>query len=167
MLKASGDREGYGNWEKKNRLWEIQNGLVPIAEGDKEEEMNRSEIRFFIGMSTRTGYQGSKRGIRKKDRSSSYNEKEYNVCKYKVLKIEKVNCSPLTNTYWVTVKVLNLTLGTPVETFQIHAGTRYVNTDKFICCCRPKEEPIIGLPSCEFCFGLLPEGRVTGGGQKP
>ncbi|KAH0776620.1 hypothetical protein KY290_008031 [Solanum tuberosum] len=57
---------------------------------------------------------------------NDYNEKEYNVFKYKVMKIEKVNCCEATSTYWMTVKV------------------------------------IISLPSCEFCFGLLP-GNVAEG----
>ncbi|XP_016481092.1 uncharacterized protein LOC107802158 [Nicotiana tabacum] len=88
-----------------------------------------------------------------------YNEKECNVFKYKVLKIEKVTFSVTAYyLYWMTVKVLNLTLGTPVETFQIHAGKSTLNDfDKVIYCCRPKEEAIVGLPSCEFCFGKLPE----------
>ncbi|WMV53280.1 hypothetical protein MTR67_046665 [Solanum verrucosum] len=84
-----------------------------------------------------------------------YNEKECNVFKYKVMKIEKVNCCEATCTYWMTVKVSNLTLGS-IETFQIHAGMRWVTNDKIIFCCRPKEEVTIGLPSCQFCFGLLP-----------
>ncbi|KAM3306298.1 hypothetical protein P3S67_013168 [Capsicum chacoense] len=93
-----------------------------------------------------------------------YNEKECNVFKYKVLKIEKVNYTVgMYNTYWMTVKVLNLTLGTPIETFQIHAATSCIYNDKVIFCCRPKEEAIVGLPSCEFCFGLLSEVCVTEG----
>ncbi|XP_016480975.1 uncharacterized protein LOC107802048 [Nicotiana tabacum] len=99
-----------------------------------------------------------------------YNEKECNAFKYKVLKIEKVNYS-LSGTfdmYWMTVKVLNLTHGSsPVETFQIHAGSRCINHfDKKIYCCRPKEEAIAGLPSCEFCFRLLPERHATGGTEE-
>ncbi|XP_060185892.1 uncharacterized protein LOC132615324 [Lycium barbarum] len=87
-----------------------------------------------------------------------YNEKECNVTKYKVLKIEKVNHSVTSYyQYWMTVKVLNLTLGTSTETFQIHAGKSILNDDdKVIYCCRPKEEAIVGLPSCDVCFGLLP-----------
>ncbi|XP_060185707.1 uncharacterized protein LOC132615145 [Lycium barbarum] len=93
-----------------------------------------------------------------------YNEKECNVYKYKVLKIEKVNHRlSMYYTYWMTVNVLNLTLGTSIETFQIHAAMSYVNDDEVIYCCRPREEAIVGLPSCEFCSGLLPERRVTGG----
>ncbi|KAF3668642.1 putative ubiquitin carboxyl-terminal hydrolase 18-like [Capsicum annuum] len=93
-----------------------------------------------------------------------YNEKESNVFKYSVLKIEKVNCSiALYDTYWMTVIVTNLILVTPIETFQIHAAFTSFNDDSKVYCCGPKEEPIIGLPSCEFCFGLLPEGRVMGG----
>lgn len=73
-----------------------------------------------------------------------YNEKESNVFKYKILKIEKVNYSAATYyQYWMTVKVLNLTLVTPIETFQIHAGMSTVDAnDKLIYCCRPKEEVI-------------------------
>ncbi|KAF3683158.1 putative GPI ethanolamine phosphate transferase 2-like [Capsicum annuum] len=73
MLKAylNPDRQGCGIWEKKNRSWELQNGLVPTVE-----------------------------------------DWENGVFKYKVLKIEKVNYTVgMYNTYWMTVKVLNLTLG--------------------------------------------------------
>ncbi|KAK4356294.1 hypothetical protein RND71_025265 [Anisodus tanguticus] len=86
-----------------------------------------------------------------------YNEKECNVFKYKVLKIEKVNHTVTTyNQYWMTVKVLNLTLGTSTETFQIHAGKSILNDDdKVIYCCRPKEEVIVGSPSCDVYFGKL------------
>ncbi|OIT21065.1 hypothetical protein A4A49_57732 [Nicotiana attenuata] len=74
-----------------------------------------------------------------------YNEKECNVFKYKLLKIEKVN-TQLTGyrEYFMTVKVFNLTLATPIETFQIHAAKRVYNNDKFILCCRPKEEAADG-----------------------
>ncbi|MCD7453355.1 hypothetical protein HAX54_020653 [Datura stramonium] len=87
-----------------------------------------------------------------------YNNKECNVFKYKVLKIEKVNFSASTYyQYWMTVKVSNLTLVTPIETFQIHVGINSLDDDdKIIYCCRPKEEPIDGsLPSCDTCFGVL------------
>ncbi|KAF3627233.1 putative ubiquitin carboxyl-terminal hydrolase 18-like [Capsicum annuum] len=52
------------------------------------------------------------------------NEKGSNVCfKYKVLKIEKVNCSVgMYYTHWMIVIVTNLTLVTPIETFLIHAS---------------------------------------------
>lgn len=66
----------------------------------------------------------------------------------------------------MTVIVSNLTLVTPIETFQIHAAFTSFNDDSKVHCFRPKEEPIIGLPSCEFCFGLLPKGHVAGG-QEP
>uniref|UniRef100_M1BR06 Uncharacterized protein n=1 Tax=Solanum tuberosum TaxID=4113 RepID=M1BR06_SOLTU len=55
------------------------------------------------------------------------------------MKIEKVNCCEVISTYWMTVKVSNLTLGS-IETFQIHAGMHWVTNDKIIFCCRPKEE---------------------------
>ncbi|KAM3199413.1 hypothetical protein P3L10_031773 [Capsicum annuum] len=51
-----------------------------------------------------------------------YNE-ESNFHKYELLKIEKVNLRETTYAeYFITIKVRNLTLGTVVETFQIHAG---------------------------------------------
>ncbi|KAM3360527.1 hypothetical protein P3S68_020239 [Capsicum galapagoense] len=83
-----------------------------------------------------------------------YNERECNVFKYKVIKIEKVNLA-VTDffDYWMTVRVLNLTLATPIETFQIHAGKKCLDDDvKFICCCQPKEEPVVGLANCDFCL---------------
>ncbi|KAH0715062.1 hypothetical protein KY284_007967 [Solanum tuberosum] len=76
---------------------------------------------------------------------NDYNEKQYNVFKYKVMKIEKVNCCEATSTYWMTVKVSNLTLGS-IETFQIHAGMHWVTNDKIIFCCRPKEEVLSLVP---------------------
>ncbi|KAM3327802.1 hypothetical protein P3S68_033264 [Capsicum galapagoense] len=252
MLKARLDKQGYGEWEKKHRLWEILNYLVPVAEVIRRR--SRGNMRFglqylrdnahpapvfsweeerekFAPQAKAEGrcldgsylipYCKCNKQSYHFDRTEmedyppeclpiwlaycrqltqshvfdidnflcgriaplelmeglgdmteillglanhvieDYNEKEYNVFNYKVLKIEKVNCSP-TNAYYMTVKVLNLTFDTTIETFQIHAGTHYADTGKIIYCCRPKEEPIIGLPSCEFCFDLLPEGRVTG-----
>ncbi|KAM3199407.1 putative protein isoform X1 [Capsicum annuum] len=51
-----------------------------------------------------------------------YNE-ESNFHKYELLKIEKVNLRETAYAeYFMTVKVRNLTLGTVVETFHIHAG---------------------------------------------
>ncbi|PHT67014.1 hypothetical protein T459_31439 [Capsicum annuum] len=51
-----------------------------------------------------------------------YNE-ESNFHKYELLKIEKVNLRETAYAeYFITIKVRNLTLGTVVETFQIHAG---------------------------------------------
>lgn len=40
------------------------------------------------------------------------------------------------------VKVLNLTLATPIETSKIHAGVGY-NVDKVIYSCQPKEENLV------------------------
>lgn len=61
------------------------------------------------------------------------------------MKIEKVN-TQLTgyHEYFMTVKLLNLTPATPIETFQIHAAKRVFNNDKFILGCRPKEEAVDG-----------------------
>ncbi|PHT67016.1 hypothetical protein T459_31441 [Capsicum annuum] len=51
-----------------------------------------------------------------------YNE-ESNFYKYELLKIEKGNLRETAYVeYFITVKVRNLTLGTVVETFHIHAG---------------------------------------------
>ncbi|XP_059298202.1 uncharacterized protein LOC132050877 [Lycium ferocissimum] len=96
-----------------------------------------------------------------------YNEKECNVFKYKVLKIQKVNLTVTSYyDYWMTVKVLNLTLGTPIETFQIHAGKHCRNDDaKVIYCCQPKEEAVVGLANCDFCFGKL-RGEARQGGEE-
>ncbi|XP_060174752.1 uncharacterized protein LOC132605615 [Lycium barbarum] len=97
-----------------------------------------------------------------------YNEKEWNVFKFKVLKIEKVNCTVTDYfEYWMTVKVLNLTLGTPIETFQIHAGKSCLNDDaKVIYCCQPKEEAVVGLANCDLCFGKLRVEACQGGKEK-
>ncbi|KAM3199406.1 hypothetical protein P3L10_031766 [Capsicum annuum] len=66
-----------------------------------------------------------------------YND-ESNFHKYELLKIEKVNFRETASSeYFMTVKVKNLTLGTVVETFQIHAdhwGTFY----KGVVSCLPK-----------------------------
>nr|XP_016467596.1 PREDICTED: uncharacterized protein LOC107790204 isoform X2 [Nicotiana tabacum] len=69
-----------------------------------------------------------------------YNEKECNVFKYKLLSIEKVNYR-LTGfeEYFLTVKVLNLTLGSSIETFQIHAGRLIAVGTKKVFSCLPKE----------------------------
>ncbi|XP_055816524.1 uncharacterized protein LOC129886035 [Solanum dulcamara] len=89
-----------------------------------------------------------------------YNERECNVFKYKVLKIEKVNyLVTACFHYWMTVKALTLTLGSPIETFQIHGRMSSLD-DKFIYCCRLKEEDIVGLPSCDGCFGKLNREEV-------
>lgn len=85
-----------------------------------------------------------------------YNEKECNVFKYKVLKIEKVNYTVTAYyQYWMTVKVLNLTLSTPIETFQVHAHKSILIDDdeEVIYCCRPKEEEIEHL--IRFIISLL------------
>ncbi|WMV22267.1 hypothetical protein MTR67_015652 [Solanum verrucosum] len=86
-----------------------------------------------------------------------YNERECNVFKYKVLKIEKVN-STVTDyfDYFMTVKVRNLTLVTPIETFQIHAGKRCRDDGgKAIYCCQPKREAVVGLANCDLCLRKL------------
>ncbi|KAM3289217.1 hypothetical protein P3S67_017504 [Capsicum chacoense] len=66
-----------------------------------------------------------------------YND-ESNFHKYELLKIEKVNLRETASSeYFMTVKVKNLTLGTVIETFQIHAdhrGTFY----KGVVSCLPK-----------------------------
>ncbi|MCD9642805.1 hypothetical protein HAX54_029824 [Datura stramonium] len=97
-----------------------------------------------------------------------YNEKECNVFKYKVLKIEKVNFTVTSYfEYWMTVKVLNLTLGTPIDTFQIHAGKSCLDVNaKVIYCCRPKEEAVVGLANCDICFGKLRGEACQGGEEK-
>ncbi|XP_009787293.1 uncharacterized protein LOC107794081 [Nicotiana tabacum] len=98
-----------------------------------------------------------------------YNEKERNVFKYKALKIEKVNRSvTMYFEYWMTVKVLNLTLGTPIETFQIHAAKNRRNADDpIIYFCRPKEEATDGLaPYCDACFCKLRGEACQGGRDK-
>ncbi|KAH0704987.1 hypothetical protein KY290_009702 [Solanum tuberosum] len=69
-----------------------------------------------------------------------YNEEECNVYKYKALKIEKVNYE-LTSyfQYYMTVKVLNITLGSLLETFQIRAARDMDDSDrKLVFCCKPK-----------------------------
>ncbi|KAK4727055.1 hypothetical protein R3W88_031972 [Solanum pinnatisectum] len=52
-----------------------------------------------------------------------YNHDESNLFKYKFIKVEKVN-TRLTGyaEFFITVKFLNVTLATVVETFQIYAG---------------------------------------------
>ncbi|KAH0775102.1 hypothetical protein KY290_012239 [Solanum tuberosum] len=52
-----------------------------------------------------------------------YNHDESNLFKYKFIKVEKVN-TRLTGyaEFFITVKFLNVTIGTVVETFQIYAG---------------------------------------------
>nr|XP_009628554.1 uncharacterized protein LOC104118878 isoform X1 [Nicotiana tomentosiformis] len=73
-----------------------------------------------------------------------YNEKECNVFKYKLLSIEKVNYR-LTGfeEYFMTVKVLNLTLGSSIETFQIHAGRLIAVGTKKVFSCLPKERGLL------------------------
>uniref|UniRef100_M1A001 Cystatin domain-containing protein n=1 Tax=Solanum tuberosum TaxID=4113 RepID=M1A001_SOLTU len=69
-----------------------------------------------------------------------YNEEECNVYKYKALKIEKANYE-LTSyfQYYMTVKVLNITLGSLVETFQIRAARDMDDSDrKLVYSCKPK-----------------------------
>ncbi|KAM3327804.1 hypothetical protein P3S68_033266 [Capsicum galapagoense] len=50
MLKARLDKQGYGEWEKKHRLWEILNYLVPVAEGDKKEKQRQYEVRYLLAL---------------------------------------------------------------------------------------------------------------------
>ncbi|MCD7451702.1 hypothetical protein HAX54_013085 [Datura stramonium] len=55
-------------------------------------------------------------------------------------------------------KDLKLTLGTPIDTFQIHAGKSCLDVNaKVIYCCRPKG---VGLANCDICFSKLRGGRV-------
>ncbi|XP_019259034.1 PREDICTED: uncharacterized protein LOC109237216 isoform X2 [Nicotiana attenuata] len=69
-----------------------------------------------------------------------YNEKECNVFKYKLLKIEKATYMLAAwEQYFMTVKVLNLTLATPIETFQIYGAKRIFSADiKEVLHCGPK-----------------------------
>ncbi|KAF3630594.1 putative GPI ethanolamine phosphate transferase 2-like [Capsicum annuum] len=220
MLKAylDPDRQGYVNWEKKNRSWELQNGFTTHRE---EEERKQKEVRVLLSLLSLKDPKKEKEAFHKRllelhtkrvpsreeelqkregrreelatqgrcldgnyltpyckcDRQcyrfdttlkdhpqeclpiwlaycrqyrqshcfdiddcidgvcplgpshgfggmseimtelasraiKEYNEKECNVFKYKVLKIEKVNYTVgMYNTYWMTVRVLNLTLG--------------------------------------------------------
>ncbi|XP_047258285.1 uncharacterized protein LOC124890496 [Capsicum annuum] len=50
MLKARLEKQGYGEWEKKHRLWEILNYLVPVAEGDKKEKQRQYEVRYLLAL---------------------------------------------------------------------------------------------------------------------
>ncbi|KAL3375417.1 hypothetical protein AABB24_006748 [Solanum stoloniferum] len=83
--------------------------------------------------------------------------RQTHVFKYKVLKIEKVNFTVTDYfDYWMTVKVRNLTLVTPIETFQIHAGKRCRDGGgKAIYCCQPKGEAVVGLANCDLCLRKL------------
>ncbi|WMV56852.1 hypothetical protein MTR67_050237 [Solanum verrucosum] len=68
-----------------------------------------------------------------------YNEKQDNVFMYKVLKIEKANFMISGyEQYFMTVKVLNLTLVTPIETFYIHVDRRIPDRFEEILSCNPK-----------------------------
>ncbi|KAF3641826.1 hypothetical protein FXO37_22786 [Capsicum annuum] len=57
MLKAylNPDRQGCVNWEKKNRSWELQNGLVPTVE-DWEMEYSFEEKRLKSHLDKDGGY---------------------------------------------------------------------------------------------------------------
>ncbi|XP_006349870.1 uncharacterized protein [Solanum tuberosum] len=79
-----------------------------------------------------------------------YNEEECNVYKYKALKIEKANYE-LTSyfQYYMTVKVLNITLGSLVETFQIRAARDMDDSDrKLVYSCKPKVKIVPGIVDC-------------------
>ncbi|KAK4712456.1 hypothetical protein R3W88_006969 [Solanum pinnatisectum] len=69
-----------------------------------------------------------------------HNEKEHNVFKNKVLKIEKANVMiEGYEQYFMTVKVLNLsTLGTCIETFYINVARRIPDHFEEILSCNPK-----------------------------
>ncbi|KAG5604549.1 hypothetical protein H5410_026041 [Solanum commersonii] len=78
-----------------------------------------------------------------------YNEKEHNVFKYKVLKIEKANCMiGGYEQYFMTVKVLNLTIGTSIETFYINVARRIPDRFEEVLSCNPK--------------GMVPEFSIFG-----
>ncbi|XP_049404351.1 uncharacterized protein LOC125867817 [Solanum stenotomum] len=78
-----------------------------------------------------------------------YNEKEHNVFKYKVLKIEKANCMiGGYEQYFMTVKVLNLTIGTSIETFHINVARRIPDRFEEVLSCNPK--------------GMVPEFSIFG-----
>ncbi|XP_006356435.1 uncharacterized protein [Solanum tuberosum] len=78
-----------------------------------------------------------------------YNEKELNVFKYKVLKIEKANCMiGGYEQYFMTVKVLNLTIGTSIETFYINVARRIPDLFEEVLSCNPK--------------GMVPEFSIFG-----
>ncbi|KAG5624261.1 hypothetical protein H5410_009479 [Solanum commersonii] len=64
---------------------------------------------------------------------------QHNVFKYKVLKIEKANVMiGGYEQYFITVKVLNLTLGTCNETFYINVARRISDRFEEILSCNPK-----------------------------
>ncbi|XP_009596586.1 uncharacterized protein [Nicotiana tomentosiformis] len=67
-----------------------------------------------------------------------YNSKETNVYKYEVLYVEKVNfILAECREFFMTVKVKNLTLRSPKETFQIHAY-KGPDGENIVCLCRRK-----------------------------
>ncbi|KAG5604555.1 hypothetical protein H5410_026047 [Solanum commersonii] len=78
-----------------------------------------------------------------------YNEKEHNVFKYKVLEIEKANYMVGGyEQYFMTVKVLNLTIGTSIETFHINVARRIPDRFEEVLSCNPK--------------GMVPEFSIFG-----
>ncbi|KAH0754175.1 hypothetical protein KY290_024445 [Solanum tuberosum] len=78
-----------------------------------------------------------------------YNEKEHNVFKYKVLEIEKANYMVGGyEQYFMTVKVLNLTIGTSIETFYINVARRIPDRFEEVLSCNPK--------------GMVPEFSIFG-----
>ncbi|KAF3629891.1 Leghemoglobin reductase [Capsicum annuum] len=85
-----------------------------------------------------------------------YND-ESNFHKYELLKIEKVNLRETASSeYFMTVKVKNLTLGTVIETFQIHADHRGIaNGDGSITEWRWNERHLNSIPELYRCFTLI------------
>lgn len=68
-----------------------------------------------------------------------YNEKENNVFKYAILKIDKANCMTLVyEKYLIMVKVLNLTLDTLIEFFYTGVARRILLHFEAVLSCNPK-----------------------------
>lgn len=71
------------------------------------------------------------------------------VFKYKVLEIEKANYMVGGyEQYFMTVKVLNLTIGTSIETFYINVARRIPDRFEEVLSCNPK--------------GMVPEFSIFG-----
>ncbi|XP_060171346.1 uncharacterized protein LOC132602534 isoform X3 [Lycium barbarum] len=87
-----------------------------------------------------------------------YNNREINIFKYTLLKIEKVNVQSGYLEHFMTVKAINLTLGTVIETFQIHTGSLSQPSECVVISCLPKgrdladssEEEMAGSESRQF-----------------
>ncbi|KAK4725994.1 hypothetical protein R3W88_030911 [Solanum pinnatisectum] len=87
-----------------------------------------------------------------------YNEKQtMYVFKYKVLKIEKANYMISGyEQYLMTVKVLNLTLVTPIKTFYIHVARRIPDRFEEILSCNPKGvEPDVSVFGKKKCWRVV------------